>query len=106
MMEKRKESPGWILRAVEIALAAVFGLVLLLAIVNVKNSDMISGKDKLEEAVRRCTVSCYALEGVYPPDLDYIVDRYGLQIDEDRYVVHYTVEAENIMPDITVTEKS
>ena len=60
----------------------------------------------LEEALRRGCVACYAAEGSYPPDLDYLKDHYGLQIDEDRYTVRYTAFAENLMPDITVLENA
>ena len=31
-------------------------------------------------------------------------ERYGLQIDTDRYTVYYDVFASNLMPDITVLE--
>ena len=57
---------------------------------------------QLEQAVRRSCVSCYALEGTYPPDLDYLKERYGLQIDEDEYIVRYSAVAQNLMPDIYV----
>lgn len=57
---------------------------------------------QVEEAVRRACVACYASEGVYPPDLQYLRDRYGLQLDESQYVVHYMAIAQNLMPDITV----
>ena len=59
---------------------------------------------QLEETLRRGCTACYAAEGAYPPDLDYLKDHYGLQIDEERYVVRYTAFAENLMPDITVLE--
>ena len=58
----------------------------------------------MEETLRRGCTACYAAEGAYPPDLDYLKDHYGLQIDEERYVVRYTAFAENLMPDITVLE--
>ena len=29
---------------------------------------------QLEEALRRGCVACYAAEGIYPPDLDYLKD--------------------------------
>lgn len=41
-------------------------------------------------------------EGTYPPDLDYLKERYGLQIDEDEYIVRYSAVAQNLMPDIYV----
>ena len=50
-------------------------------------------------------MTCYASEGVYPPDLEYLKDHYGVQIDEERYTVFYERFAQNLMPDITVLEK-
>ena len=61
---------------------------------------------QLEEALRRGCVACYAAEGIYPPDLDYLKEYYGLQIDETRYTVYYSAIAENLMPDITVLENT
>ena len=58
-----------------------------------------------EESIRRAVVSCYALEGSYPETYGYLRDNYGLQIDEDRIIVHYEIFASNIMPDITVIER-
>lgn len=60
---------------------------------------------QLEDALRKSCVACYAVEGMYPPSLDYLKEHYGLQIDEKKYVVKYTVFAENLMPDITILEK-
>ena len=89
---------------------AAAGLLLAAALwffLSVNNMDYTGqGLSQLEEAVRRSAVACYAIEGRYPPDLDYMKTHYGLQIDEDRYVVFYQVIAENLMPDITVLEKN
>lgn len=62
-------------------------------------------KRQLEEALRRAAVACYCVEGAYPPDLGYLEEHYGIQIDRDRYTVSYVPAAENLMPDITVLEK-
>lgn len=62
------------------------------------------GKAKLEDAVRRAAVACYAAEGAYPPDVAYLIEHYGLTVDESRFIVHYDVFAENLMPDITVLD--
>jgi len=59
---------------------------------------------QLERALRRGCVACYAAEGIYPPDLDYLREHYGIQVDEERYVVYYDIFAENLMPVITVLE--
>ena len=68
-----------------------------------------SGRDaeglrQLEEALRRGCAACYAAEGIYPQDLEYLEEHYGVQVDGDRYVVHYEIFAQNLMPDITVLE--
>ena len=65
-----------------------------------------AGKQQLETALRRAAVSCYASEGFYPPDVAYLQEHYGLQFDEETYIVHYELLASNWMPEITVLERS
>ena len=77
-------------------LAAIFGL---------EQGQEKESRQLLEDWVRRTAVSCYALEGFYPPSLDYMQENYGLKYDDQRYTVHYDVFASNIMPDIAVLEK-
>lgn len=55
-----------------------------------------------EQAIRRTAVHCYAVEGQYPPSLEYMETHYGLQVDQKRYVVHYQPVAANLMPVIDV----
>ena len=64
------------------------------------------GEQQLEQALRRAAVSCYASEGRYPPEVAYMQRYYGVQIDESRYIVHYRIFAENLMPEITVTVRT
>ncbi len=64
------------------------------------------GKQQLEQALRRAAVACYAAEGAYPPTLQYLTEHYGIQIDNERYQVFYQVYGENMMPEITVLEKT
>ena len=63
------------------------------------------GAQQLETALRRAAVACYAAEGIYPPEVAYLTEHYGIQINEDRYAVFYEVFADNLMPEITVIEK-
>lgn len=86
--------------------AVVF--VLLLFVTGLSNLDRDSSEEdrqQLEEALRRGAVACYAAEGIYPPDLDYLIEHYGIQVDRKHYVVYYEVFASNLMPDITVLER-
>ena len=62
-------------------------------------------KRRLEDAVHRAAVACYSMEGFFPPDLSYLEEHYGIQINRRQYVVSYVPVAENLMPDITVMEK-
>ena len=92
----RKRSLFWILAVL---------LCFLLAVARLDHGRRTEGKQQLEDALRRTAVSCYALEGFYPPSVDYMKKNYALQYEEDAYTVYYEVIASNLMPDITVLEK-
>lgn len=91
---------GLLLPAVCIAALAIFSA----ALNELDSGHSAEDRRQLETALRRGCVACYAAEGCYPPDLDYLKERYGVQIDEARYTVYYSAFAENLMPDITVLE--
>lgn len=61
-------------------------------------------KEQIETAIRRAAVTCYAVEGAYPENLEYMQEHYGIRYDEERYTVMYMVFASNLMPDITVLD--
>lgn len=82
-------------------------VVLLWFLVGVSNLGQGSAeedKQQLETALRRATVACYAAEGIYPPDVAYLEEHYGLRIDKERYTVMYEVYGSNLMPDITILD--
>ncbi len=91
-----------------VAFVALVALVLLFfftALGNLESGHKREGKEQLEAAIRRSAVACYAAEGIYPPNLDYLKEHYGIQVDEEKYTVMYEIFAENLMPEITVLEK-
>ena len=55
-----------------------------------------------EESIRRAAVQCYALEGIYPVNLAYLMDHYGIRPDTNRFIIHYQFIADNLLPDIAV----
>ena len=59
----------------------------------------------IEEAVRAGALQCYVVEGIYPPDLAYLEEHYGLQINKHDYYVTYDAFASNIPPEIKVVHK-
>lgn len=71
-----------------------------------------TGKDIDEEsllsvksAIQRCALQCYVVEGVYPPDLAYLQDNYGLQVNTHDFYIVYDAFAENLPPDVIVSRK-
>ena len=90
-------------------LVAVIAIVLVLwfftALGNLRANSAEEGRKQLETALRRAAVACYATEGIYPPDIAYLTEHYGIQVDSRRYTVHYEVFAENLMPQITVLQR-
>lgn len=60
------------------------------------------GQDVLKDAITKAAVQCYAIEGYYPPSIQYLEEHYDIRIDKARYSVMYNGFASNVMPDITV----
>jgi hypothetical protein len=56
----------------------------------------------LKDAITRSAVQCYAIEGMYPPNINYLIENYGLSVNEEKYVIYYSVFASNIMPEVEV----
>lgn len=85
----------------------VMGLFFILYGINITaTSTYKERKTQLEVALNRAVIECYALEGAYPPDLEYIETHYGIRVDNEQFIVHYDSFADNIMPNIVVIEKN
>ncbi|MCR5802215.1 MAG: hypothetical protein K6G57_07790 [Lachnospiraceae bacterium] len=70
------------------------------------SDDTISRQEtSLNSALKRSIVSCYCVEGTYPPSLDYIKEHYGLTYDESLFFVDYQAIGSNIYPDVTVIRR-
>lgn len=93
--------PGILMPLAVVALLLCF----LSGISNLTRGHSLEDKKRLEDVLKESAVACYAVEGFYPPDLAYLEEHYGVQIDSRRFVVRYTAIAENLMPDITVLER-
>ena len=84
----------------------IFAVIIMAAvIIMISSADNGLESERLEtlaQAVHKSAVSCYAIEGFYPADIEYLKENYGLIVDESKYTVIYDVFASNILPDITV----
>lgn len=95
-----------ILPGIVMPLAAVLVILCFLSgVADVAGGHSREERQHLEDILHRAAVACYSVEGFYPPDLAYLEEHYGIQINRNRYSVSYTPVAENLMPDITVLEK-
>lgn len=102
-MKKRKQSHKEF-RGYLISLGAFICIIFLFVsgtLIFSKKADA-RGAEALRDAIRRASVQCYAIEGRYPPNVEYLEENYGILIDRKRYDVFYSGFASNIMPDITV----
>lgn len=61
--------------------------------------------DLLRQATRRAVVQCYAIEGAYPANVEYLEEHYGLDYNHNKYFIDYEVFASNVMPNVEVYEK-
>jgi len=72
---------------------------------NISKDTLDRQQESLETALNRSIVSCYCVEGTYPPSLDYIVEHYGLTYDSETFFVDYIAIGSNIYPDVTVMRR-
>ncbi|MGN1008847.1 MAG: hypothetical protein ACI4PV_07855 [Butyricicoccus sp.] len=63
------------------------------------------GRRALEHELEQAAEHCYAAEGRYPPDLDYIEEHYGVRTGNRRYTVEYRRVAPDRAPEIIVKRK-
>lgn len=59
----------------------------------------------IEVVLIKAAVQCYALEGSYPPDLNYLKDHYGVILNETKYFYFYETQGSNILPKIMVIRR-
>ena len=91
----------------EIAIVLVMLLVLVgvwLLIGRVGTSSDKAQTQFVTDAVHNAALTCYAVEGAYPDNLEYLRSHYGLAYDQARYRVTYSAFASNLLPEIYVTE--
>lgn len=61
--------------------------------------------DRIKQVVEKYAIQCYATEGAYPPNVQYLSDHYGLVLNEEKYIYEYEAVAENIKPLIQIFKR-
>lgn len=99
-VQKRKSPvPGYLLSFIIFLLVVILFLFSVKAIAGRTDEDRLNA---LTDTVKRASIQCYAIEGRYPPSVEYLEEHYGVVIDHNQYYVFYDGWASNIMPDITI----
>jgi|LGOV01.1.fsa_nt_gb hypothetical protein len=57
---------------------------------------------RIQTVVEKYAIQCYATEGAYPPNVEYLEEHYGLILNEEKYIYEYEPIAENIKPIIHI----
>lgn len=100
-LKQRHRFPGFLL-----LLSTLSALLILLlfdhSVKTLKHRTQEEQLNILNNALRRASVQCYAIEGRYPPSVEYLEQNYNIVIDRQKYHVFYDGWASNVMPDITV----
>lgn len=92
-------------RVVVALVVALFAAALLTLSQHATSSLQNQAAESLKNSIQNYANQCYAVEGAYPPSLDYLVERYGLVVNRDDYFVTYDAYAENIAPTVTVVPR-
>lgn len=89
-------------RIVSLTIFALIVVFFLMAVEYSGRSTIEKQQESLENAISRDIVQCYAIEGMYPPSLEYMEQHYGLTYDKNTFFVDYQPIAANLYPDYTV----
>lgn len=93
-------------RILGLLLAAAFAVAMLAGFNSLTFDSGERSLQSAETAVRRSAALCYALEGSYPQEIQYLSENYGLYLNTDKYVYHYRFLGGNLLPEIAVFKVS
>ena len=107
-MKKRiniyRKSAGDVLRTSFVPLLFTFIIMVLIVngLIETEKSSKAENARILEDSIRRAIIVNYSIKGTYPESIKALQEDYGIVIDESKYLVHYSIFASNIMPDMSV----
>ena len=101
--DKARKNRAWLW----ITLALILLAALVSGFIGAAKSDenRANAAAEIRRTVENSARQCYVIEGVYPPDLEYLEQNYGLQINTDEFYVRYEIYASNQPPTVKVVGK-
>ncbi|MCR5155335.1 MAG: hypothetical protein K6C96_01470 [Butyrivibrio sp.] len=97
--------PVRVYKLISIAIFLGIAIIFIVAVDRLGRGQIEKQQESLESAIARDIVQCYAIEGQYPPTLEYMEEHYGLIYDKDTFFVDYQPIAANLYPDYTVLRR-
>lgn len=87
-----------------VVLALMVGLVIF-GVEVVEESTRQQGATSIRDTVLASALQCCAIEGAYPQSLQYLIDNYGLTVNQDDYIITYEAFASNVVPSVVVVPR-
>lgn len=103
---KAKKAKRPLAGILSVLLLAVVLFLFVIGLNNIQTSNEAEQARLLENSVTRSITACYALEGAYPPNIEYLTEHYGLVYDEDKYFIDYQYIGANLRPDVTIIKRN
>ncbi len=102
-----KKQHTFLIGKISLSLLAVILLLVLfvLGLSDLNRQTRDRSYESLVTALNRDIVHCYAVEGFYPPSIEYLEQHYGLTYAKEDYMVDYIYEGSNLYPTVTVLKK-
>lgn len=87
----------------------LFAVMLTWIVISLFNTSGAAGRQELasvQSTLENGITMCYAIEGAYPPSLEYLKENYGVTYDTAKFIVRYERFADNIRPSVRVVERN
>ena len=99
---RQKKTKGTIKMIAFVAVVVVAVFLVFIGLGNLSSTQSDKQLEIARDAIMRAAVQCYALESQFPSSLQYLVDNYGVNLDEEKFIYHYRVIGSNMVPEIRV----
>jgi len=77
----------------------------IIAVQGISGSSYFDERAALESALEKDIIHCYALEGFYPPSIEYMESNYGLTYNHDRFIIDYKRMGSNVRPAYIIIDR-
>ena len=98
----RRRQQSWVRLFIILALGVLIGA---LVFIGARDAVREQGALSMRTAILEHAKQCCAVEGAYPKSINYLVDHYGLVINDKDYVITYDCYADNVVPSVVVVPK-